>query len=104
MSFEDKKANLEARISELDGEKNSLLNQIPVLKEKLTSLRLEDKARSLENEISALNSEKVTVEEEISHYNQTPDAVEQQEPEVGNPPAEAESTSDAPVFPTSPSY
>ena len=104
MSFEDKKANLEARISELDGEKTSLLNQIPVLKEKLTSLRLEDKARSLETEISALNSEKMTMEEEISHYNQTPDAAEQQEPEAGNPPAEAESTSDAPVFPTSQSY
>ena len=104
MSFEDKKANLEARISELDGEKTSLLNQIPVLKEKLTSLRLEDKARSLENEISALNSEKVTMEEEISHYNQTPDSAEHQEPEAGSPPAEAEPTGDANAFPTSQSY
>jgi len=104
MSFEDKKVNLEARISELDGEKTSLLNQIPILKAKLTSLRLEDKARSLENEISALNSEKVTMEEEISNYNQTTNTAEQQEPEVGSPSTEAEPTGNATTFPTSQSY
>ncbi|MFQ6010837.1 MAG: hypothetical protein ACE5KG_01550 [Nitrososphaerales archaeon] len=104
MPFEDKKARLEARIRELDGEKNSLLNQIPVLKEKLTSLRLEDKARSLENEISALNSEKITMEEEISHYDQTQGDVEQQNPEAANPPPEAEPTDNANEFPTTPAY
>ncbi len=104
MSFENKKASLEARIRDLDGEKTSLLNQIPLLKEKLTSLRLEDKARSLENEISTLNSEKMTVEEEISHYSQTPDNVEQQDPEVVVSPTEAETTDNAAPFPTSQSY
>jgi len=67
-SFSETKEHLEARITKLDLERNSLTIQIPVLKEKLTALRLEEKARSLENEISALHSEKALIEEEISRY------------------------------------
>lgn len=68
LSFSETKAHLEARISKLDLERNSLTIQIPVLKEKLTALRLEQKARSLEGEITALHSEKALIEEEISRY------------------------------------
>ncbi len=67
-SFSETKTRLEGRINELDSERNSLAIQIPILKERLTSLRLEEKARSLQTEISALHSEKALIEEEISRF------------------------------------
>ena len=68
LSFSETKAHLEARISKLDLERNSLTIQMPVLKEKLAALRLEQKARTIEGEIAALHSEKALIEEEISRY------------------------------------
>lgn len=72
LSFVERKVQLEARIKGLEEERGTLLSVIPILKEKLTSLRLEGSAKSLESEVSSLQSEKSILEDEIARLGQSP--------------------------------
>jgi len=69
-SFDELKGEMEARINALEQERGTLLAEIPRLKERVTLIRLEDKANALESEVLALKSEKSTLEEEITRYAQ----------------------------------
>ena len=66
--YEEQKAELEARTKALEEERTTLLAQIPRLEERVTILRLEDKAKTLQGEVSTLRGHKSTLENEIAQY------------------------------------
>ena len=67
-SYEEQKTELEARTKALEEERATLLADIPRLEERVTILRLEDKAKTLQGEVSALRAQKYTLENEIAQY------------------------------------
>ena len=66
--FANRKTELEARISELESQRATAVSEIPVLREKLETLKLERTANVLEGEVASLQSEKSALEQEIAAY------------------------------------
>ena len=82
--FANRKTELEARISKLESHRAALVSEIPVLREKLETLKLERTANVLEGEVASLQSEKNALEQEIAGYVTTETVTEA--------PAQAEAT------------
>lgn len=72
LQFADRKAELEERLHGLEREKTGLLAEIPVLKERLTTLQLEEQAKTLESEVAILKDEKNSLEQQIATYVRPP--------------------------------
>jgi chromosome segregation ATPase len=64
----DRKTELEGRITGLEEERASLINDIVTLKERLTNLELERHASTLAGEVEALRTEKAVLEEKVVAY------------------------------------
>jgi chromosome segregation ATPase len=64
----DRKTELEGRIGGLEEERASLINNIAILKERLTNLELERHASTLAGEVEALRTEKAVLEEKVVSY------------------------------------
>ncbi len=69
--FANRKAELEAKVSELESQRTTLVAEIPVIREKLETLKLERTANVLEGEVASLQSEKNALEQEIAGYSTT---------------------------------
>jgi flagellar motility protein MotE (MotC chaperone) len=65
---EDRKVELEDRVNVLEAERDTLLNDIGNLKERLSTLELERRASSIAGEVEALRTEKAVLEEKIASY------------------------------------
>lgn len=66
--YADQKTELEEKVGALEAERESLINDIGSLKEKLATLELERRATSIEGEMEALRTEKAVLEEKIASY------------------------------------
>jgi len=64
----NRKTELEEKISSLETERDSLLNDIVALKEKITTLDLEKAVNTLESEVEELRTEKAVLEEKAANY------------------------------------
>ena len=64
----DRKTELEVHIRGLEVERESLMNDITGLKEKVATLELERHVNTLAGEVEALRTEKAVLEERVVSY------------------------------------
>ena len=67
-SYEEQKADLEAKIKALNEERTALHMEIPALEKRGTILNLGDRAKTLQDEVLALRAKKSELLNEIAKY------------------------------------
>ncbi|MEM0286615.1 MAG: hypothetical protein QXG05_00380 [Nitrososphaerota archaeon] len=67
-AFSTRREELEARIRELEEERDTLVRDIAKLKEKIETVELEKRAASIQREVEALRTERAALMEKVVMY------------------------------------